>query len=260
MPDAPQEFAKLLELMRTLRAPGGCPWDREQTLDSLRKYVVEEAYEVIDAIDRRDWDGVAEELGDLQLQIVFQAEIARAEGLFDIVCVLDHINDKLIRRHPHVFDQESLETADAVTRRWEELKAKEKPPGAGSGRLEAVHRSQPAMLEAQQIGKKAAEVGFDWQAFEDLGAKLEEEFREVGAARESGCGERLEDEVGDLLFMAVNVARFVGVDSETALKRANLKFRKRFGQVERALEKDKRTFGECMPEELDVLWRRAKRT
>ena len=260
MPDAPREFAKLLGLMRTLRAPGGCPWDREQTLDSLRKYVVEETYEVIDAIDRRDWDGLAEELGDLQLQIVFQAQIAGEAGLFDIVRVLEHINDKLIRRHPHVFDKESLATADAVTKRWEELKAKEKPAASGSGRLEQVQRGQPALLEAQQIGKKAAEVGFDWQRFEDLGEKLEEEFREVGAARKSGYDDRLEDEVGDLLFMAVNVARFVGVDSETALKRANLKFRQRFEQVERALDNENRTFEQCSPEELDALWRRAKQS
>lgn len=261
MDAAREEFARLLGIMRTLRSPEGCPWDREQTLHSLRQYVVEETYEVLEAIDRRDWEGLAEELGDLQLQIVFQAEIAESEGLFDIARVLRGINEKLIRRHPHVFDRETLGTAAEVKRRWEEIKAREKPPGdAGPDRLERVPRNQPALIEAHRISKEAAKAGFDWQAFEDLGEKLAEEFGEIGEARATGDADELEDEIGDLLFMAVNVARFVNIDPETALKRANAKFRRRFGQVEQGLADEGRAFGECSPEELDERWRRAKQT
>lgn len=259
MDAAKEEFSRLLGIMRTLRSPEGCPWDREQTLDSLRKYIVEETYEVLEAIERRDWEGLAEELGDLQLQIVFQAEIAASEGLFDIARVLRGLNEKLIRRHPHVFDRETLGTAAEVKRRWEELKAQEKPRAdSGRDRLERVPRNQPALLEAHRISKEAAKAGFDWQSFADLGAKLEEEFGEVGAARAEGNTDELEDEIGDLLFMAVNVARFVNIDPETALKRANAKFRRRFGQVAQGLADEGRSFGECSPDELDERWRRAK--
>ena len=260
MQEAAKEFTKLLQIMRQLRAPGGCPWDREQTLDSLRRYVVEETYEVVDAIERRDWDGLAEELGDLQLQIVFQSEIGQAEGLFDIARVLRNINDKLIRRHPHVFAKESLDTADAVTERWEELKALEKPRSPDTGKLNGVARNQPAMLEASQIGKRAAKAGFDWERFEDLGEKIEEEFREIGEARQSGDPGRIEDEVGDLLFMSVNVARFSGVDPELALKRANAKFRTRFGKMEAAIADSGREFEDYSLDELEHLWQRAKET
>ena len=260
MHEAAQEFTRLLEIMRQLRAPGGCPWDREQTLDSLRRYVIEESYEVVDAIERQDWEGLAEELGDLQLQIVFQAEIGRAEGLFDIARVLRKINDKLVRRHPHVFAKESLGTPDAVTQRWEELKALEKAHRSDDGKLDGIARNQPAMLEASQIGKRAAKEGFDWQTFEDLREKIEEEFREVGEARQSGDPGRVEDEVGDLLFMAVNVARFAGVDPELALKRANAKFRARFGKMEEAIANSGREFRDCTLDELEELWQSSKET
>ena len=190
---------------------------------------------MLDAIDRKDWHGLAEELGDLQLQIVFQAEIACSEGLFDIVEVLRSINAKLVRRHPHVFESESLASADQVARRWEELKELEKPRTPSSGLLDGVARNQPAMLEAQQISKLAARAGFDWERFEDMGEKLEEEFREVGEARRSGVDSNLEHEAGNLLFMAVNVARYAGTDPEIALRRANAKFRERFGAMEQKL-------------------------
>ena len=258
VPGATQEFSRLLGIMRKLRSPEGCPWDREQTLESLRRYVVEETYEVLDAIDREDWDGLAEELGDLQLQIVFQAEIARGEGWFDIERVLRNINKKLIRRHPHVFASENLPTADDVTQRWEEIKEHEKTGRAQSGLLDGVARTQPAMLEAQQVSKLAARAGFDWERFEDMGEKLEEEFREVGEARRSGAPDRLEDEVGDLLFMAVNVARFSGVDPEMALRKANAKFRGRVGAMERELAARGRQIADCGADELESLWQRVK--
>ena len=259
MDGAALEFTKLLRIMRKLRSPEGCPWDREQTLASLRKYLVEETYEVLDAIEREDWDALAEELGDVQLQIVFQSEIARGEKLFDIERVLREINEKLVRRHPHVFESESLPTADAVTQRWEELKRLEKPERDGTGLLDGVARNQPAMIEAHQVGKRAARAGFEWQEFEDMGEKLAEEFGEVGEARAAGNADSLEDEVGDLLFMAVNVARFVDVDPELALRRANAKFRSRMGAMERELARSGRAMGDCDPDELEALWQRAKR-
>ena len=260
MTGAEQEFSRLVGIMRKLRSPDGCPWDREQTLASLRRYVVEETYEVLDAIERQDWDGLAEELGDLQLQVVFQAEIASSEGLFDIERVLRCINDKLVRRHPHVFQAESLPTADDVTARWEEIKAQEKADRKASGLLDGVPRNQPALLEANQVGKKAAKAGFDWQNFDDMGAKIDEEFREVSEARECGDEDKLEDEVGDLLFMAVNVARFAGVDPELALRRANAKFRTRMRAMEGELGSAGRSLEDCDPDELEALWERAKRT
>ena len=258
MSGATKQFERLVALLRQLRSPDGCPWDREQTIASLRRYVVEETYEVLDAIDSQDWESLAEELGDLQLQIVFQSEIAREEGLFDLERVLRAINDKLVRRHPHVFDSESLATAAEVTARWEEIKAQEKGRGTNAGMLDSVSRTQPALLEAQQVSKRAAKAGFDWQRFGDMGEKLEEEFLEVGEARRSGNGDRLEDEVGDLLFMAVNVARFAGVDSEIALRRANAKFRRRVGAMERELAVAGREICDCSPAELESLWQRAK--
>lgn len=258
MDGAAQEFTKLIEIMGALRAPGGCPWDREQTLGSLRRYAVEETYEVVDAIDREDWAALAEELGDLQLQIVFQSVIAREEGLFDITRVLRTINEKLIRRHPHVFGNEPLDTAEEVKARWEEIKAREKPRSRDAGRLDGVPRNQPALLEARQIGVKAAQAGFDWRCFDELGDKLDEEFGELREAISSGENDSIEDEVGDLLFMAVNVARFAGADPELALRRANAKFRERFGKMEAALEASGRRVEDCPLEELEALWQTAK--
>ena len=257
MARAGDKFEELIEIMRTLRAPGGCPWDREQTLQTLRRYLVEETYEVLDALERGNWDDLAEELGDLQLQIVFQARIAADEGWFDISDVLGHINRKLIRRHPHVFAKESIETADGVVTRWDEIKAQEKGSAASPALLDDVPRHQPAVLEAYDVGKKAAKVGFEWENFEDLGMKLQEEFGEVVAARAEGDADKLEDEVGDLLFMAVNVARYLKINPETALKRTNAKFRKRFGYVECELAKP---FNESSLDEMEALWQQAKNT
>ena len=252
------KFEQLVEIMRTLRAPGGCPWDREQTLQTLRRYLVEETYEVLDAIERANWKDLAEELGDLQLQIVFQARLAADEGWFEISDVLDHINRKLIRRHPHVFDGESIESAAGVVTRWEEIKAHEKGPRADAALLDDVPRHQPAVLEAYEVGKKAAKVGFEWEKFEDLGAKLNEEFEEVAAARAEADAEKVEDEVGDLLFMAVNVARYLKINPETALKRANAKFRKRFGHVEKGLGEQGKAFKDSSLDEMEALWQQAK--
>ncbi len=259
MADAAEKFEELLEIMRTLRAPGGCPWDREQTLQTLRRYLIEETYEVLDAIERGAWDDLAEELGDLQLQIVFQARIAADEGLFDICDVLDRINAKLIRRHPHVFAKESVDGAAGVAARWEEIKEQEKRTNSGRGILDGVPRRQPAVLEAYGVSKKAAEAGFDWQKFEDLSEKLTEEFNEIAAASDADDPQQIEDEVGDLLFTAVNVARYLKVDPEIALKRANARFRKRFGCIEEGLAEQGRGFEESSLDEMEALWQRAKR-
>lgn len=260
-------FEKLLAIMARLRSPGGCPWDREQTLATLRTYLVEETYEVLDAIEREDWAELAGELGDLQLQIVFQAQIASEEGLFSIDDILDRISEKLVRRHPHVFEGDSADSAAAVVRRWEQIKAEERAAKRGGddglkpeGLLDRVARHQPALLEAYEIGKKAAKAGFDWTSLEDLFDKIREEMREVGEARESGSPGKLEDEVGDLLFMAVNAARYLRVNPELALRRTNAKFRERFAFVERELERQGKDIGAASLEEMEELWQRAKRS
>ena len=259
MADAAEKFEKLLGIMRTLRAPGGCPWDREQTLQTLRRYLIEETYEVLDAIERGACDDLAAPLGDPHLPIVFQARIAADEGLFDISDVLERINAKLIRRHPHVFARESIADADGVAVRWEEIKAREKEANGGGGLLDGVPRRQPAVLEACGVSKAAAKAGFDWQKLDDLGEKLSEEFREVAAASDVGDPRQIEDEVGDLLFTAVNAARYLKVDPETALKRANARFRKRFGYIEKGLAARGRGFEDASLDEMEELWQRAKR-
>jgi len=261
-------FQRLVEIMARLRGPDGCPWDREQTLETLRAYAVEETYEVLDAIERKDWGHLAEELGDLQLQIVFQSQIASEDGKFTIDDVLDSINEKLIRRHPHVFGDESANTSGEVLHRWEQIKAEEKRLKGTNGRageesiLQEIPRSQPAMLEARQIGKTAAKTGFDWRRFDDLIAKLEEEVEEVQQARalqSSDRADRMEEEVGDLLFMVVNIARHLKVNPEMALRRANAKFRERFGYIERQLRKQGKAMESADLEEMEELWQQAKK-
>ena len=255
-----EKFEGLLALMARLRAPGGCPWDREQTLRTLRPYLVEEAYEVLDAIEREDWTHLPEELGDLQLQIVFQAQIAREAGLFTIDDVIDAISDKLVRRHPHVFGEESIETAGRVVKRWEEIKAEEKAgkPAGSESILDETPRHQPALLEAFDMGKRAARKGFDWSRYDDLIEKLREELVELAQAHADDDQDAREDEVGDLLFMSVNIARFLKVNPELALKRANRKFRERFGYIERELRAQGRTLDDSTLEEMEELWQQAK--
>ena len=241
--------------MARLRAPGGCPWDREQNFDTIKPYLVEETYEVLDAIDRRDWSGLAEELGDLMLEAVFFAEMAAEEGKFRIDDSLDAVCEKLVRRHPHVFGDASAKTADDVKRRWDEIKADEKKSKGveQKGRLESVPRNMPALVEAQQISSKAAAVGFDWENAEQVLEKLEEELHELAGAREAAAQAEIEGEVGDLLFVLVNLARFLKVDPEQALRKTNAKFRKRFGFVERRAKLPGASI-----QEMEVLWQEAK--
>ncbi len=250
-----QRFERLVGIMARLRAPGGCPWDREQNFDTIKPYLLEEAYEVFDAIDQRDWPGLAEELGDLMLQAVFFAQMASEEGKFRIDDSLDAISDKLIRRHPHVFGDGVAETSDDVKRRWDEIKADEKK-GKGKpqqGRLESVPRNLPALVEAQQISSKAAAVGFDWEHPGQVLEKLDEELRELAEARESGTPAELEGEIGDLLFVLVNLARKLHVDPEQALRKTNAKFRKRFAHVEKHA-----TLPGATLDQMEALWQEAK--
>jgi MazG family protein len=257
---AGEKFQELVALMARLRAPGGCPWDREQTFDSIKPYTLEETYEVLDAIDRRDWKDLAEELGDFVLQAVFYAQMAGEKGLFSIGDALDAINAKLIRRHPHVFGERSAESAGDVLRIWGEAKAAEKvEKGTGAdGLLTSVPRALPALVEAQQIASRAARVGFDWENPEQVLEKLHEELAEFDQARRNASPRELEDELGDLLFVLVNLARFVKVDPEQALRGTNAKFRERFGYIERKLAERGKKPGDSNIGEMEALWQEAK--
>ena len=261
------KFQTLVDIMARLRAPGGCPWDREQTFESIKPYTLEETYEVLDAIDRRAWDELRDELGDFMLQAVFFAQMASEEKLFDIGDSLDAINEKLIRRHPHVFADETAKTGDDVKKRWDEIKAEERKAKAEQetlkeetpqGLLAPVPRALPALVEAQQITSRAARVGFDWRNADEVLAKLDEERAEFGEACERGSHDQIEDELGDLLFVLVNLARFVKVDPEQALRRTNAKFRQRFGHVERRLAAQGKEVKGTPIEELEALWQEAK--
>lgn len=271
-------FEQSAAIMARLRAPGGCPWDREQTFDTIRKYTLEETYEVFDAIERRDFPHLAEELGDLMLQVLFYAEMAANEGQFTIADVLDHLNRKLIRRHPHVFGEEASKAAGnradvnsevkgsaaAVLRNWDDIKAAEKkvtgeadsPP---QSRLDTVQRATPALAEAAKLGAKAQKAGFDWPHWRDLLPKLAEETAELEAEAASDDPARkpaIEAELGDLLFTVVNLGRHLGVDAEMALRGCNLRFRQRFHEMEQAAP---RPLEELAPAELEALWTDAKR-
>ena len=277
---AAELFKQSAAIMARLRAPGGCPWDREQTFDTIRKYTLEEAYEVFDAIEHRDFPHLEEELGDLLLQVLFYAEMAANEGQFTIVEVLDHLNRKLIRRHPHVFGVEASKAAGneaevdaavegssaAVLRNWEEIKQAEnrkKEAQAGlqaeaASRLDSVQRAMPALAEAAKLGAKAQKSGFDWPSWRELLPKLEEETKELEAEASSNDPARkpaVEAELGDLLFTVVNLGRHLGVDAEMALRGCNLRFRERFREMERAAS---RPLEELSPDELEALWSQAK--
>jgi MazG family protein len=258
---AGEKFQELVALMARLRAPDGCPWDREQTFDSIKPYTLEETYEVLDAIDRRQWRELAEELGDFVLQAVFYAQMASEQGFFSIEDALEAINRKLIRRHPHVFGEESAESAGDVKRIWGEVKAaeKEEKGTAREGLLSTVPRALPALVEAQQIASRAAGVGFDWENAEQVLEKLEEELAELAEARCGGSPGEIEGEIGDLLFVLVNLARFMKVDPEQALRGTNAKFRARFGYVERKLAERGRKLEDSNIAEMEALWQEAKR-
>jgi tetrapyrrole methylase family protein/MazG family protein len=257
-------FAEFVRLIARLRAPGGCPWDREQTHASLKPMTLEEAYEVLTAIDEGTDEDLAGELGDLLLQVVFHAQIATDEGRFDVGDVIRHVSDKMVRRHPHVFGGETASSSGEVLRNWEALKqAERQASGKAAGTesmLDSVPRSLPAVMESFQASTKVARVGFQWPDASGALDKLEEETRELRADAETTPRDprRVADEVGDLLFTAVNVARLLGVDPESALKAANRKFRRRFGHVEARLRESGRGPADSTLDEMEALWQEAK--
>lgn len=260
-----RRFCELIDIVARLRAPGGCPWDREQTHDSIKGLAIEEAYEVAEAIDLRDDAELRAELGDLLLQVVFHSQIATEEQRFDVADVMKTLSEKLVRRHPHVFGDHDADTPAAVLRNWEAVKAAEREASGKAAEaqsmLDSVSRSMPAVMEAMQMATKAARVGFDWPEVEGACAKIEEELGELRheLGRKSVDPRAVEHEVGDLLFAAVNVARLAGVDPESALKASNRRFRRRFGYVETRLAEQGRRPADSNLAEMDALWNEAKR-
>jgi MazG family protein len=296
-----ERFERAVSIMARLRGPGGCPWDREQTFDSIKPYTLEETYEVLEAIDNRDWEELTGELGDLLLQVLFYTQMAREQGMFSIDQVLDRLSDKLVDRHPHVFGDVKAKTSCDVLRNWEVLKAEEKKKrlAAGGGKaaganpegmnaagspqsvLAGVSTAIPALLEAYKLSSRAAHVGFDWSHLDGLFEKLHEETAELreqlkqfpapgprpqrsgvaGAGRPQIAEdqrERLEDEVGDLFFVLVNIARYLSLDPESALRRTNRKFKRRFQWMEEQLGTSGRRPQQATMEELESLWQQAK--
>jgi len=284
-------FERVVEIMARLRGPGGCPWDREQTFDTIKPFTLEETYEVLEAIDERDWDELPGELGDLLLQVVFYAQMAREEKHFAIDDVLERLANKLVGRHPHVFGDVKAETPAEVLRNWEALKSEEKKARAADGGkkkgtdnpasvLAGVSSAMPALLEAYKLSSRAATVGFDWPEIGGLFDKLHEETgelkREIAQLPEppvpqqrgvAGAGaahipealrERLEGEVGDMLFVLVNIARYLALDPESALRKTNRKLKRRFLWLEAELAKQGRRPQEASMEELEALWQKAK--
>lgn len=292
MPTTGERFERAVSIMAKLRGPGGCPWDREQTFDSIKPYTVEETYEVLEAIDNRDWKELPGELGDLLLQVLFYSQMANEENFFSIDDVLDRLSSKLVSRHPHVFGDVTAETSADVLRNWEALKAEEKKTRLEEGGVKSakeqksesvlanVSSAMPALLEAHKLSSRAAHIGFDWPEIGGLFDKLQEETTELkeelkhlaspvepasrGVAR-SGKQEmpeelrgRLEEEVGDLFFVLVNIARYLSLDSESALKKTNRKFRRRFQWMEAKLSASGRTAQQATKDELESLWQQAK--
>ncbi|MGA9355744.1 MAG: nucleoside triphosphate pyrophosphohydrolase [Terriglobales bacterium] len=290
-PTTGERFERAVQIMARLRAPGGCPWDREQTFDSIKPYTLEETYEVLEAIEDRDWPELTGELGDLLLQVLFYSEMAREAGHFSVDDVLDRLSNKLVDRHPHVFGDVKADTSTEVLRNWEALKAKEKEKkraaenaqsADGESVLTGISSRAPALLEAQKLSSRAARVGFDWPDIEGLFEKLAEETAELREELKSGAAggispagkgvagsgkpqvspevhERLEDEVGDLFFVLVNIARYLALDPEQALRKTNRKFRRRFQWMEEELRAGGRGPAQASMEELERLWQQAKR-
>ena len=264
-------FEKLVAVQARLRAPDGCPWDREQTHESLRTYLIEEAYEVLEALESGNDAKFAEEMGDLLLQIVFHSQIAQEKGRFTISDVIREIHDKMVRRHPHVFGETRAKDSAEVLRNWEQIKAEERlskaadlgchsgsKPASEASLLDGVSRGLPATLEGFQLTRKASRIGFDWENAGGIFEKMGEETRELRSALNSGEPRKVEEELGDLLFAAVNLARFLKVDPEIALKQANAKFARRFRSMEKLARESGREFKNLPREGMEALWDTAK--
>ena len=251
-----KNFGELVSIMEHLRSPHGCPWDRAQTMESLRTYLVEEVYEVIEAVESGDSEALKEELGDLLFHIVFISRIAKEEGQFDIWEVIDRISKKMVSRHPHVFGNTKVSSPREVEKNWSDLKDKEKSHRESV--LDGIPKHLPALLRAYRITERASRVGFDWQRAEEIFNKLSEEIQELKQAISQGHGKKIEDEVGDVLFVLVNMARLTGNNPEEALRKTTQKFIERFHYIEKVLEKSQRSLKEASLEEMDELWEQAK--
>jgi nucleoside triphosphate diphosphatase len=255
---AADALQRVAAIMARLRAPGGCPWDREQTFDSIKRHTLEETYEVFDAIERRAWPDLKDELGDLLLQVLFYAQMASEAGYFDLRDVAENLSAKLIRRHPHVFGDTVATNSDAVLRNWEQIKVEEKKSKpAATSLLDDIPRSMPATLEASKLGSRAAKVGFDWPSADGLFDKLAEETAELHAEISRADTDKIEAEFGDLLFTTMNLARHLNVDAESALRRSNAKFRARFASMER-VSGGAEGLKSMSLDELEQLWGQAK--
>jgi MazG family protein len=248
-----QEFEKLVEIMKRLRKE--CPWDKAQTPESLRQYILEEAYETIEAIDDKNWDELKKELGDLLLQVIFQAEIAEEENRFKLDNVIQHINEKLVERHPHVFSELKVNNADEVRDNWERIKIKKENR---KSILEGIPKIMSALLLAQRIQDKASQVGFDWENPKDVLKKVNEEINELETGIDKMNQEEMEAEIGDLIFSVVNLSRFYKINAEDALRQTTSKFIKRFQYIEKKLSEQDHSVQEASLEEMDKLWEEAK--
>jgi tetrapyrrole methylase family protein/MazG family protein len=256
---AAEAFAELVRIMERLRGPGGCPWDREQTRESIKPYVIEEAYEVAEAIDDRNMDDLRAELGDLLLQVVFHAEMAREEELFTVEDVIRGISEKLIRRHPHVFADTEVQDSAEVLRNWARIKAEERQGRDDNSVVAGVPRAMPALLRAHRLGEKASHVGFDWGSASGVLEKVREELSELHAAIESHDRGAVEAELGDLLFALASLGRHLDLQAEDALQRASDRFIRRFHYMERRLSEHQRDIHTTSAADLDRLWEEAKR-
>lgn len=258
MGETGKKFEELVDIMTRLRSPEGCPWDREQTHESIKENLIEETYEAVDAIDSGDMDELRGELGDVLMQVVFHSEMAKEKGTFNIDDVIDGITSKLIRRHPHVFGDTEVSCADEVLTRWEEIKRGEKGYESRTSVLDGVPNTLPALSRAMEISKRAAKTGFEWPNLEAVVDKLDEEVHELKAELKSGDTTRISEEIGDLLFTVVNVARWTKVDPEDALRTMTKRFASRFKQIEEAARESGKPIEEMSIEEMDAVWERAK--
>jgi tetrapyrrole methylase family protein/MazG family protein len=256
--DSHPAFAHLVEIMATLRSPTGCPWDREQTPDTLKPYLIEETYEVLEALEARDLHAFKEELGDLLLQIVFHAQLMAEAGVFTVDDVAQAIADKLVRRHPHVFGDVKVKDADEVVQNWAKIKAQEKAGKADQSVLAGVPHGAPALIQAQRLGEKAARVGFDWTSAMEVFKKVEEEAQELVVTLSTQDVERQEHELGDLLFALTSLARHLNLDAETALRKAGKRFSDRFRYIEMQLRQNNEDVHHTSPARLEELWQEAK--
>lgn len=252
---ATEKFDELIKIIKRLQAPDGCPWDREQTNASLLPFFLEEVYEVIESVDNENWPELKEELGDILLHVVFQAVLAEKNGHFSINDSLDHVNEKLVRRHPHVFGDAKADEAFHAKQNWEAEKHKEKNR---KSRLDGVPKTLPALIRAQRLQQKASYAGFDWNEVEQVWDKIHEEIQELKEAQSENTKEHIAEEIGDVLFSVVNLARFLDIPAEDALRKTNKKFTDRFARVEEELKKRGKTVEESNLEEMDDIWNEVK--